>query len=272
MINAQGVLTQQWADFFDLLVLRAGGAGSASLLASPSGTGIVVQASSTILREITAGSGIGVTNGDGVSGNPSISADVQSVFGRTGAVAAAASDYDASQIDNDSNVPGSTVADALDNLRGIVGEIRMFGQATIPSLWLECDGSAVSRTTYSDLFTAIGTTYGAGDGSTTFNLPDLRGRSPMGKGQGDTAEGGGTGTSRALGDKPGAETHTLTVAEMPSHSHTIFGAVDTASGAASRSLTLSSGNNATSDATGGDGDHNNVSPAAVLAFAIYAGA
>lgn len=81
--------------------------------------------------------------------------------------------------------------------------------------WLICDGSAVSRTTYARLFAIIGTTFGAGDGSTTFNLPDLRGRVPVGS-------GAGTGlTARTLGQTFGEETHTLTVTEMPSHNHTI---------------------------------------------------
>ena len=65
---------------------------------------------------------------------------------------------------------------------GIPGEMRMYGGATAPSGWLLCNGANVSRTTYADLFTAIGTTFGAGDGSTTFTLPDLRGIFPRGAG------------------------------------------------------------------------------------------
>lgn len=64
------------------------------------------------------------------------------------------------------------------------GAVIGFAGSSAPSGWLLCDGSAVSRTTYADLFTAIGTSYGVGDGSTTFNLPDLRGRVPVGVGQG----------------------------------------------------------------------------------------
>lgn len=63
--------------------------------------------------------------------------------------------------------------------------------------WLLCDGTAVSRTTYADLFALIGTTYGTGNGSTTFNLPDLRGRVPLGAGTG--AQNGGTGTGAISG-------------------------------------------------------------------------
>ncbi len=63
--------------------------------------------------------------------------------------------------------------------------------------WLLCDGTAVSRTTYTALFAVVGTTYGTGDGSTTFNLPDLRGRVPLGAGTG--AQNGGTGTGAISG-------------------------------------------------------------------------
>ena len=61
------------------------------------------------------------------------------------------------------------------NLNFFQGMIASFGMSTPPTGWLACDGSAVSRSTYANLFTAIGTTWGAGDGSSTFNVPDLRG-------------------------------------------------------------------------------------------------
>jgi microcystin-dependent protein len=93
------------------------------------------------------------------------------------------------------------------------GVVKMFAGAAAPSGYVMCDGSAINRTTYSALFAVIGTTFGAGDGSTTFNVPDMRGRAPIGVGT-------GTGlTARALGAQVGAETHTLTEAEMPLHGH-----------------------------------------------------
>ena len=66
----------------------------------------------------------------------------------------------------------------------VTGIIIAYGGSAAPAGFLLCDGSAVSRTTYADLFAALGTTWGAGDGSTTFNLPDLRGRSALGAGTG----------------------------------------------------------------------------------------
>lgn len=95
------------------------------------------------------------------------------------------------------------------------GVISAFAGSTAPTGYLLCDGSAVSRTTYAELFAVIGTTYGSGDGSTTFNLPDLRSRVIVGAGQ-------GTGlTNRLRGSTGGSETHTLTVNEIPAHNHSV---------------------------------------------------
>jgi hypothetical protein len=91
------------------------------------------------------------------------------------------------------------------------GIVSLFGGSAAPTGWLICDGSAISRTTYSILFAAVGTTYGAGDGSTTFNLPDLRGRVPVG-----LASGGATNVA-TLGNNDG---HAATTRNV-SHHHTI---------------------------------------------------
>lgn len=89
----------------------------------------------------------------------------------------------------------------------------MYAGVSAPAGWLACDGSAVARSAYADLYAVVGIIYGAGDGSTTFNLPDMRGRTAIGVGQ-------GTGlTNRALSGMIGAETHQLSVDEMPSHNH-----------------------------------------------------
>lgn len=90
------------------------------------------------------------------------------------------------------------------------GIIQMYAGSTAPTNWLLCDGTAVSRTTYSSLFSAIGTNYGVGNGSTTFNLPNLTNRMAMGKGAGSFATLGSTG---------GAETISLALGNMPAHSH-----------------------------------------------------
>ena len=93
-----------------------------------------------------------------------------------------------------------------------IGAILPYPGTTAPTNWLVCNGAAVSRATYSDLYNVIGTTYGAGDGSTTFNLPDLRGKHLMGYDSTQTE-------FNALGKTGGEKKHTQTVSEMPSHYH-----------------------------------------------------
>ena len=95
-----------------------------------------------------------------------------------------------------------------------VGMIAPYGGSNDPAYWLICDGRAVSRTAYAELFAVIGTTYGIGDGSTTFNIPDFRGRTAIGAGTG-TATGA---TNHPLGQTEGAETIKLTDAQM-AHGH-----------------------------------------------------
>lgn len=93
-----------------------------------------------------------------------------------------------------------------------IGMVVEFPSDNIPDNWLLCNGQAVSRTDYAELFAAIGTTWGAGDGSTTFNLPTKEGLVTVGKKTSDS-------DFNALGKTGGEKTHTLTVAEMAAHSH-----------------------------------------------------
>lgn len=101
------------------------------------------------------------------------------------------------------------------------GTIIDYVGATEPSGWLFPDGRAVSRSTYWQLFTAIGTTFGAGDGSTTFNLPDLRGRVGVAADNMGGTDAGRLSSVNTIGTAGGAETVTLSTANLPSHSHSI---------------------------------------------------
>jgi microcystin-dependent protein len=152
------------------------------------------------------------------------------------------------------------------------GVIVQYVGATAPSGFLLCQGQAVSRTTYAALFAALGgeaTPYGVGDGTTTFNLPNLQGRVPVGKSSETEFD--------TLGETGGAKTHTLTTAEMPSHTHQIsvgsggdwndffagstsaYGINPTYSGSA-YSSPLSS--------VGGGGAHNNLQPYIVVNYIV----
>jgi len=156
-----------------------------------------------------------------------------------------------------------------------VGAVTAFAGTSAPTLWLLCYGQAVSRTTYSLLFSVLSTTYGVGDGSSTFNLPDLRGR--VVAGQDDM---GGTSANRltdqtgglngdTLGDTGGSETHTLTTAQMPAHTHGVASGSGGVAGASADATALA--DDLTTSSTGGDAAHNNVQPTIILNYIIYAG-
>lgn len=102
-----------------------------------------------------------------------------------------------------------------------VGTIMPWSDASIPTGYLECDGSAVSRTTYAALFAVIGTTYGVGDGTTTFNVPDLQDNVPMGKSATKAlATTGGANTVAPTGNVGGSTANaTLSTAQLASHNH-----------------------------------------------------
>jgi len=97
-----------------------------------------------------------------------------------------------------------------------VGEIRMFGGNFAPAGWMFCEGQLLPISEYETLFNLIGTTYG-GDGQSTFALPDLRGRVPMHMGNGFT-----------LAETGGFETVTLTISQIPAHSHPFLASADVA--------------------------------------------
>ena len=160
-----------------------------------------------------------------------------------------------------------------------IGSIVPFASDTIPNGWLLCDGSAVSRTTYSELFAIIGTAHGIGDGSTTFNVPNIKGKVVVGKQQTMTPSGNFTN----LGETGGEEDHTLTVDEIPSHGHDVAIAVNNTVPGGARYYFNSAGttsapisdtaawsNSLTAKATGGGQAHNNLQPYIVENYIIKA--
>ena len=161
------------------------------------------------------------------------------------------------------------------------GSVMPYAGSTAPSGWLLSYGQAVSRTTYSALFTAISTTYGTGDGSTTFNVPDLRGRLVAGQDDmGGVSANRLTGLSGGvngdtLGASGGAETHTLTTAELAAHTHGDGSfAVAGGSGGGSSGFLKTGGTAGSTAVTGSSGSagsgtaHNNVQPTFILNYII----
>lgn len=154
-----------------------------------------------------------------------------------------------------------------------VGTILPYSGSDLPTGYLLCDGAAVSRSTYSALFSVIGTTYGAGDGSNTFNVPNLKGKVAVGQDTGDT-------TFDTLGETGGEKTHKLVTSEMPSHRHHLRrdgGGVLMGISGGSGSGNAISGNFGTvsiwpdsiqAESVGGNGAHNNLQPFIVVKYII----
>lgn len=154
-----------------------------------------------------------------------------------------------------------------------VGDVKEWGINTLPDGgWAWVNGQALSRTSYKGLFDVWGTTYGAGDGSTTFNVRDDRGRVKAGKddmGGASAANRLTTGSSgiagTTLGASGGTQTHTLTITETPAHTHSGGTSGNTAVGDPGGTSVTSTGN---TGSTGGGGAHQNTQPTIVVNFIV----
>lgn len=146
-----------------------------------------------------------------------------------------------------------------------IGSMMPYGNSIPPTNWLVCDGRAVSREEYAELFSVIGINYGAGDGSTTFNLPNKQGRVSIGLNTSDT-------DFNTIGKTGGEKEHTLTIDEMPSHTHQIATNDDTSNewwGVQVENIPKSF-NNFYSSSSGGNLPHNILQPYEVDQWIIKA--
>lgn len=196
-------------------------------------------------------------------------------------------------------LPGVNITDKNSNLVFAMpfGTVSPFAWSTAPTNWLLCYGQAISRTTYAGLYAAISTTYGVGDGSTTFNVPDLRGRVPYGKdNMGGSAAArittaGSSVDGTTLGAVGGIQSTTVAQANLPlytlsltdpTHTHTYLipgslsssfgGSGGTQSLANTSGSTTSGANDGVTFTSGGSSANLPViDPALITAYIIYAG-
>ena len=157
-----------------------------------------------------------------------------------------------------------------------VGSLQAYAGASAPTGWLLCDGTSYTTAAYPELYSVLGYTYG-GSGS-NFNVPDLHGRMPMGAGTGVGLNSSGTGapsgtamTARTRGQWGGAETHTLSAAEMPSHTHTVNASYQTGLETSPGGGYGVAGTQSQNTGSAGSGSaHNNVQPFIVTNYIIKA--
>ncbi len=157
-------------------------------------------------------------------------------------------------------ITSDKLASATVQLLAPTGVVNAFAGSAAPTGWLLCDGTAVSRATYAALFTLIGTAYGAGDGTTTFNLPNLKGRVPAGRDAAQTE-------FDVLGETGGAKTHALSIAELASHQHNITAY----SHAVNQSNALGNHSHSFSGTVDPNGSHSHTAIADVISSAVSHG-
>ena len=253
------------------LPITEGGTGASTAADARTNLGlgtISTQAASAVA--ITGGSITGITDlalADGGTG-ASTAADARTNLGLSTMATQAASAV---------AITGGTIAGVTITGGSLTGVVVPFAGSTAPTGSLLCFGQAVNRTTYAALFAIIATAYGVGDGSTTFNVPDLRGRSIAGvDNMGGTAAGritaAGSGiTGTTLGASGGTQTHTLITAEMPSHTHALsdpYPGVNTG-GSWQQNGGSYGGSISSIGSTGGGGAHQNTQPTMMINYIIY---
>ena len=168
-------------------------------------------------------------------------------------------------LDSDGKVPSGQLPATSGGTTIPAGAMMMHAGSSAPSGWLVCNGTEVSRTTYADLYAALGgasSPWGQGNGTSTFNVPDLRGRAPIGVGTGSGL------TARALAAQVGTENHTLTEAQMPAHTHTYNDYAGIGSQTSGGSFARGQTPNTASGSTGGGQSHPNMQPSVAVNFII----
>ena len=239
-------------------------AGAVSLASTLSVGGATNLASTvTVVGAGTFKSNVSVSGNINVAGNTSIGGTVTIAGGNVQAanakVCASAFYGDGSNLSGIAGVPA--------------GLVLPYAVSSAPSGYLLCNGQAVSRSTYSTLFAVVSSLYGNGDGSSTFNVPDLRGRFVAGWDAGTgvlTSVTASMIVGSTIGNTGGTQNVALTVAQMPAHVHTAYarGSGSDGESGLSEASTYETLTTVSTGSTGGTGSHSNIPPAIILNYII----
>jgi len=253
--------------------------GDAVILRVAGNTGVTIPPSS---NTFVITNGTSVYNVAPATFGSAITVEGAATFESTVTVSGAATFQSTVTIKGDVHVSSKVCASAFYgdglNISGLLppGVIVPYGVTAAPTGFLLCDGTAVSRSTYSALFAIVSSLYGDGNGSSTFNVPDLRGRFLAGwdAGAGDnvlTSTAGASGSmivGASIANTGGIQAVQLSVAEIPAHAHTYTRYATKEGGNEGGGGVWMNNNTVSTAEAGGDGAHSNIPPAMILNFII----
>jgi microcystin-dependent protein len=254
-------------------------AGNTAVTIPPSSNTFVITNGSDIYNIAATKFPSAITVEDAATFESTVTVSGAATFNSTVTVSGAATFTSNVTIKGDVHVSSKVCASAFygdgANITGLLptGAILPYGVTAAPTGYKLCNGDAHTRTgtSTSALFTVIGTLYGVGNGSTTFNVPDLRGKFMAGYrttvDTGLTSVTAGMIVGTTIGNTGGVQAVTLTEAQMPAHEHGLA-TQGPFSGGGSSHLAYTSGTNINTGSTGDTGAHSNIPPSLIVQFII----
>ena len=254
----------------DAVIVRV--AGNAGVTIPPNANKFVITNGTSVYNVASDTFPSAITVEKAATFESTVTVSGAATFNSTVTVSGAATFNSTVTIKGDVHVSSKVCASAFFGV-GITptGAILPYAVSAAPTGYLLCNGQAVSRTTYSTLFAVVSSLYGAGNGSSTFNVPDLRGRFLAGWDAGTsvlTSVTSGMILGSSIANTGGVQAVSLTIAQIPSHSHTYTAQVDGEIGNDGPAAAWSSTSTGNTGSTGGGGAHSNIPPAMIINFII----
>ena len=259
----------------DAIILRV--AGNAGVTIPPNANKFVITNGTSVYNVAPDKFPSAITAQGAATFESTVTVSGAATFNSTVTVSGAATFNSTVTIKGDVHVSSKVCASAFygdgSNLTGTTptGAVLPYAVSAAPTGFLLCNGQAVSRSTYSTLFAVVSSLYGAGNGSSTFNVPDLRGRFLAGWDAGTsvlTSVTAGMILGSSIANTGGVEAVTLSVAQIPSHNHTYTIRATGNRGNDGPAAVWTSTSTDNTGSTGGSGSHSNIPPAMIINFII----